>query len=492
MKLLISLLILSGLITAGCTSALKGHRNVASDLSSQQQTENDLINKDIEDFISLSEESYVWRAAALKLFRVYKEKNTLGSDDMSLMYSQAEYYLTLRERIYTIINKYNREVFSLDRSLNFASKDDLIYMKKVKLSLAAGLVLYDNYLVGIYPYYENKKLRRLLRRDRPALEGQLDELMKNFIDEDNRDKLAYGITTYIQENNSSLYQPLDSQDRYLNEAVKQSPSFNHLRKDVDDGIRSGKVRYGFTRVRDALKTVGRSFTFVTSKLFGNAVGLVETRDGYLKSMSRVDRRAIEFTLKPLDVLMEKTPFRLTDKFIPGHYGHVAVWVGTENELREIGVWDHPAVAKYHKEIRLGYAVLEALRPGVQINTLQQFLNIDDLLVVRHTSLTDEQRRRYLIKAFEQVGKEYDFNFDVETDKRIVCSELAYVVFEDMKWPTEKSLGRYTISPDNVAVKAVDRNPFTPVIMYHEGKKIENNQVQVLRRLLGEAAAAGNR
>ena len=72
---------------------------------------------------------------------------------------------------------------------------------------------------------------------------------------------------------------------------------------------------------------------------------------------------------------------------------------------------------------------------------------------------------------------------METDRRIVCSELAYVVFKNEEWPTSKALGRYTISPDNVAVKAVSRNPFTPVVMYYDGYRIDGRLEETLEALL---------
>jgi hypothetical protein len=37
-----------------------------------------------------------------------------------------------------------------------------------------------------------------------------------------------------------------------------------------------------------------------------------------------------------------------------------------------------------------------------------------------------------------LGKEYDFNFNVETDEDVVCSELAYTVFKNIDWPTKKA------------------------------------------------------
>jgi hypothetical protein len=211
---------------------------------------------------------------------------------------------------------------------------------------------------------------------------------------------------------------------------------------------------------------------------------VAFRQGYLTKLSPEERKQMEATYKPLDIMMEKTPFRLTDQFIPGYYGHVALWIGTEDELKQIGVWDNPLIQKYHEAIRSGRHIIEALRPGVQINSLDHFLNIDDLLVVRHNNLSDEQKAEYILRAFAQIGKEYDFNFDVETDSKIVCSEIVYVVFHDIEWPTKKQLGRYTISPDNVADKCVD-GTLEPVMMFRSGKRIEggDNIVQNLKEEL---------
>ena len=43
--------------------------------------------------------------------------------------------------------------------------------------------------------------------------------------------------------------------------------------------------------------------------------------------------------------------------------------------------------------------LEALRPGVQLNTFAHFLNIDDLAVIRDSDISDEKKKYYLLNAF---------------------------------------------------------------------------------------------
>jgi uncharacterized protein YycO len=132
--------------------------------------------------------------------------------------------------------------------------------------------------------------------------------------------------------------------------------------------------------------------------------------------------------------------------------------------------------KYQQEVTDGRSVLEALRSGVELNTLRHFLNVDDLAVLRPKTLEPDQVVPSLLRGFEQVGKAYDFNFDVETTGTIVCSELPYHVYPGIDWHTEAELGRFTISPDDVALQAVGQGAaFELIVFYHDGKEVEPDE-----------------
>jgi hypothetical protein len=231
-----------------------------------------------------------------------------------------------------------------------------------------------------------------------------------------------------------------------------------------------------------------------SKFFGNSVGLVESRKGKLFGKEEIRKQLLE-TLQPLDILLEKTPFRLTDKLIPGHFGHVAIWIGSQKELKEKGLWDNEVVVPYHHKItpegeeeasKNGYQIVEALREGVKLSSLKQFMNIDDFAILRpvFSENISEKEKESLLLAFRQVGKEYDFNFDVNTTEKIVCSELAYVCFPQIDWPTEKTAGRFTISPDNVANLCWEGVPLELITFYHDGEKVaEEKQLILLKELM---------
>jgi len=261
------------------------------------------------------------------------------------------------------------------------------------------------------------------------------------------------------------------------------------------------------RPRDEWFRIRFHATRLLSKGFGNSTGKIKFREGKLKHLSYEEYDELVSQMKPLDILLDKTPFRLTDKFIPGYYGHMAIWVGAERELREAGFWKElPGYYKIAQErysydgpsfqeaIRQGRHVVEALRPGVEINTLRDFLNIDDLAVLRVKEcpkkspgtgfcLTSQKKRAYLSEVFKQIGKDYDFNFNVNTETEIVCSELAYRTFYDIDFQTTKSMGKHTISPEQILLQGDSKDdPFSPVLMYFKGGPVPGD-ADFLRRLL---------
>ncbi len=188
-----------------------------------------------------------------------------------------------------------------------------------------------------------------------------------------------------------------------------------------------------------------------SQIFGNIAGSVHWRKGHLfKNAYATDR--VKKQLRPMDILIEKSPFVLTDKFIPGHFGHVAVYLGTKEELISIGMWNHPDIIAYHEQIEAGKVVLEAVRSGVTLNRLEDFLNVDEMSIIRKIDEFDNQNLviDQVARGMDQIGKEYDFNFDISTLDKIVCSELVYIVYGNTHWPTQYRFGRPTITPDDIA------------------------------------------
>ncbi|MCB0390125.1 MAG: hypothetical protein KDD58_02485 [Bdellovibrionales bacterium] len=469
-----------------------------------QDRENE-FNSDFENFQLFVEEALTWRASALKQIAKLKYKietsDPLSSSDISYLHDGGQLYLSLRESLLKLAHKHRGFI---DKEYDFKwspgaktvlqknniiidpldKKGDLL-VKQFKLSLSSALVLYDNFLLAIWPYHQNTKLRELINHDNQNVINGLNEVTKNYLSEENRKIIVKAIEYFQIENKWRQSQKLhDIDHQYLDQLILGSPTFTLAQEDNWLSTTNIRMSYALQNILDGFGVFKQETMNVVSALFGNAVGLIETRKGKLLSLSKNIVNQMKSQLRPLDILLEKTPFRLTDKLIPGHFGHVAIWLGSKQELKNSGMWDHPLVLPHHQSIEQGKNIVEALRDGVQLSSFEHFLNIDDLTVIRYKPLHEKKKKFYLENAFKQIGKSYDFNFDVESDKKIVCSELAYVVFSDFKWPVEKKVGRYTISPDNVVNLAIkEKHSFEIPIMYHDGKMINKNLWESLHYML---------
>jgi hypothetical protein len=356
-------------------------------------------------------------------------------------------------------------------------------LKGVTLELAAMLMLYDTYSTTTALLHDDKRIRRFL--DETDLgygirQDQLDALTAAMASRANLHRTRDLIRFY--EANRAQVEALSVDDTgvgYLALLIDQSPSLRSLQKGSGSHGLDDSLETTTQRVRDDLRQLSLAASGGLSQVFGNSVGLVETRKGKLTRDASATT-TIAATLRPGDILIEKTPFRLTDKLIPGYFGHAAIWVGSEAELTALGLWDEPHVARHHDALRAGRSVLEALRNGVQLNTLGHFLNVDDLLVLRDPTLDGERLAAHLIRAFRQVGKRYDFNFDVTTGDRIACSELVYLVYTDIPWTTDRQLGRFTLSPDRVVENALNRGGLEIVLLYVRGQAVMEEPAAMLR------------
>ncbi len=383
-----------------------------------------------------------------------------------------------------------------------------IYWGHFKNQFSAKIILLEAYTLGLSPFIETKAFRSVLLRDLKSdvSSETLEELWFVTMEElFKRDHLVKALALY--EQGLKLQEKTGKLDQRLEKILERSVVYKELNRRKNDYtfFRDMAKNMSFMSKRrwDTYKELGIGVFFEGSKVFGNVVGSFQSRHGFLYDWTKEQEESVANEFRPLDILMEKTPFRLTDKFIPGHFGHAAIWVGTEDELRALGVWEklpelyRKAQEKYsykgpsfQKAIRKGHRIIEALRPGVQLNTFRHFLEIDDLAALRMRDCEENEeplksdkkdidclnngiKSEYLLKAFEQVGKDYDFAFDVNTEQTIVCSELIYRTYLDIDFKTSLTVGLHNISPDQVAALADDEDdPFAPFLFYHQGKKVE--------------------
>lgn len=468
------------------SSCLEHLSKVHSSATDQAQ----LLEQELLCFQILAEQALSLRAITIKIGQELKGKADqdlpLSGQDLSTLSQGINEHLAIREKLLEIAKAHECWLNFSPAKLSAHKLDPRLRLKGVTLSLAAALVLYDNYLLSISLFEGDPKLRRLLNEGDPGYainKAALEKITLSYNSISNRQRVRNGINFYEAEVRK-FPQGFATEPgiAYLTSLIAQSPSYGMVKKWSPFYVLGRKLGFLGALTSDNIHELERDGVSLFSMLFGNTVGLVETRKGKLFDQQDLQLELLN-ELHSGDILLEKTPFRLTDKLIPGYWGHAAVWIGTEQELRQLGIWKHPVVADHHREIRTGRMVVEALRSGVEMNPLELFLNIDSIGVLRQPDQTDDQRRQAILQALRQVGKPYDFNFDVESNESVYCSKLIYISYYDIEWPVKRSLGRTTFTPDDIASLAVGEGELELVYFYHDGKRIEEQPQALMASLM---------
>lgn len=402
----------------------------------------------------------------------------------------AQERLILRDEAY---GYFSRQFYLVQKRVKKGTTVTEEELEALILSLSVAVTLFDTTLYTFYKFHDNPKMRRLLNEKDSAYrrEGNtFEKSIQGIFSFKNSRYLQRAIKIYdrFYIEKKVMYNDPDLQRAHF--IIQNSYLYNNFRERKIGGVAhdigliiASRIKISAKSKIDFLNHVGNSVIYFGSKLFGNIVGGFQKRRGMLyKEAEFLDN--VESKWKPMDVLLEKTPFRLTDNFIPGFWGHAAIYIGTREDLEEMGIWDHELVQSYAKEISKGRYIVEALRDKVQMNTLEHFSDIDDFALLRlRAPLTKEQTAEHILRALSHVGKKYDFSFDVETGDTIVCSELHYRTYIDVKFNTTPYIGRSTISVDQVAEQGKVGMPFEPVILYINGIEVKSDIQKTFDALL---------
>lgn len=441
------------------------------------------IQQEIFNSIRVFEESLTIRDKMVDLYSKLHAKSStkqpLSGKDLEDLSNTTSSFLKQREKLYALATKYEKETKSISNDKE--SKD--IQIAKVSISLASTLLMYDNWMLAI-SQYQNDNLLRFHLNNPDSGYGigyrELSKMASSFASSENRYRTKSAIDWYEKniQNNEIDFENY----KYISTLIKNSPSYSIIKENDTSSIINTKIEQTTFDFIDTGKSVKNETTNLVSLLFGNTVGMVATRKGKLYDSQEI-LSSTKSNFKAGDILLEKTPFRLTDSFIPGHWGHAALWVGDEQELKELGIWENEVVVPYHEKIKNGKHIIEALREGVVINSMKHFLNIDDLAVIRYVNITDDERKNIILNAFRQLGKEYDFNFDANSCDKVYCSKLVYLAYGEVPWPTSRTLDRFVVNPDDIASYVVGSDSFEIIMLYHDGKEIKDNKKIAMKEFL---------
>lgn len=194
---------------------------------------------------------------------------------------------------------------------------------------------------------------------------------------------------------------------------------------------------------------------------------------FLQSM--ISYASFKSTLQPLDILLSKNS-GASSHLIPGYFSHSAVYLGNEEQLKELGIWQKEYFENYRSDIQEGRVIIEAITPHVRLVSVEEFLaNNQEVLNIRKSDslvnlhLVSDAYERALLQMF----KPYDFLLNLKSNNKIFCAELVSIIYKNINWPIRYGFGIYSLKPDNFAEVALHIGSKFQFVSYHSNNLSES-------------------
>lgn len=251
---------------------------------------------------------------------------------------------------------------------------------------------------------------------------------------------------------------------------------------IDDATRGGG---NFYELSDVAVSGTSNLVSGATRVWGFISDQLKWRKGRLNKNSEA-LEVVRANLKPLDLIFETRNFTLSNYTIPGHWGHVAVWLGSKEELQELGVWDKEYFAPFRKFVEDGKNIIEVRKQGLGAVALSDYMNLDEVAVTRVSNAL-ANAEAIMQELTEQIDKKYDFTFNAHSSDKLTCSEFIAFSYGDIHWPETSALFQVSIKPDDLAILTLYENSPTEFVLYLKGNKdgsFENKNFEEWKNLFG--------
>jgi len=337
------------------------------------------------------------------------------------------------------------------------------------LAYASGLTLYRNAVIFVMVFKDQPNARRKLNEANPIIgtpEGMFEEMYKNVTSKQNIDLVIHGIEEFDKRKARLKQVPILETDG-LEELIGRLENYENELEAAYARLSEGRADVLWT----TLKTGVERPAYETQALVSMMISHIRVPLHSPGFSPQTVQEEIEPQLEPGDILLTRRDGYISNTFLPGHWGHAAMYLGTPEEIRALGTDRalETALAEYEGKDKDGFefAAIEAIGEGVRFSSAEFAIDANSLAVLR-PKVSDEVKRTAIRRAIELRGTPYDFSFDLSSQDKIICTELVYRSYSphlDVRF--DEVMGRKTLKPDGMLVElspAVE-NPRTEFVLY---------------------------
>jgi hypothetical protein len=237
--------------------------------------------------------------------------------------------------------------------------------------------------------------------------------------------------------------------------------------------------YSIFRKNDRINAIGyHVFSFAGNSFMGSGGSRYTNR----RKQKQYATQLLS-VVQPYDILLSKSPGHLSGKIIPGYFGHAAIWLGDEIHKKKglFTIFKNKNSARYKLHQK---GIAEALRSGVLVSNMQEFADGEVFIILRPKTLSTQQKQRIVQNTMKQMGKNYDFNFDIESPDMVNCTELVFLAYDFINWKVRYFMERYTLFPDDLLLTALENeDQFEIVALMKEGNMVIHPRVDEVKGLV---------
>ncbi len=415
------------------------------------------LSEDEKQIARLVDELDTLEARASRLQREFDDgtrsfTNQADDDDVRELMRR---YLAYREALLRVVWKYQRYADVQDEQLR---------LRAFLLDFTAASMLYEASLKFVHQFGDRSAAVAKLNEPEPHWgipPGLYDKIRHNLASPQN-------ITMF--ETARRYYHQNHVQEQFQSFGLLTSAPYSQFHSaiaDAENTIRQINQSVPERVVQVAVADLGNliyQVQYTTQSLVSTWIGDFKIRQPR-QGTSLIDKAQLDKlsdVLQPGDVLLERRNWYLSNAFLPGYWPHGAVYVGTAEDLKRLGLDKNEHVRQHWKEFSAPdeeghpHVIVEAVSEGVIFSSLEHSIGGADSVAVLRPNVSEDEKKDAIIRAFSFAGRPYDFEFNFETPSMLVCTEVVFRAYGGnagtIRFPLETIMGRQTMPAINLVRK----------------------------------------
>ena len=341
-------------------------------------------------------------------------------EEDDILWSLVSRYLTIRNGFWELINEmsghFSDEIYNVKSLpdwryflLGYASSCQVVGMARLLVDVLAKHKLVQRKINEGSP--QNRVARRVFT-----------DIYQSLCDTDNAIKMQY-MMNFVDANRDYI-KSLEA-DQLIGPVIQdlnQLETTLHPSQRAFIKLRMQYLRHAITRRFAVSKQLS---TFFIMEKAGRVIA--EIGDSTNKRVTADILQQALAIMEPGDVIITRHDFVASNLFLPGYWPHVALYIGSESQRKDLGIELEDAIAnRWVGEIR----TLEAKKDGVLFRPLNETLQVDEFIILR-PRLVSADIARGLQRVSRHEGKGYNFDFDFFRSDQLVCTEVVYRAFDGL-------------------------------------------------------------